>query len=109
MLALVALAAAEPAGSGQSPKSNSVPSVKFKVQNRWVSYEDFDRKARDYLREKGIVPPRNDTPSFEIFPKVKPGAFIGVRYGHQFGKSAWYISFDSNGKIINYDTWIVSG
>lgn len=105
LLPLLVFAAAE----RQPTIPASAPSVKFKLGSKWVSYAELEEQARDYLRKKGIVPPQGDAASFELFPKRKVEAFIGVRYGHEFGKPAWYLCFDRDGRIIDYDAWIVRG
>ena len=106
------LAALGLAGEPNSKPANNEPALNFKrvklrTKGRLVTFEELGHQARDLLKQKGIAPPVEVKPLFDLFPGQK--RFLRVMFAQGIGKRSWYVFFDSEGQMLDAGSSIADG
>jgi hypothetical protein len=100
-------------GGQQSPKSAKAESgsafgrVKWKINSKWLTFDEVGQSARAALKQKNLFPPPNIKPVFDLFPGEKP--FLRVMFPQGIGKECCYVEFDRNGKVLVASSAITEG
>jgi len=81
--------------------------VAFKLRDTWVNTAELDRKAREYLKQKGLPPPADSAPLFDLYPDK--GAFLRVSYPRPIGQPTWHVYLSRDGKVIAFEKIILRG